>query len=99
MNSTRPTLTERLATSFVRASVIIPAYNAEQFIARAINSALAQAERRLEVIVIDDASTDATASVVAEIASHDGSVHLLQRTRSILVLAPRAPRLEHASGD
>ena len=45
-------------------SVIIPAYNAATLIAESINSILAQSWRRLEVLVIDDGSTDETATVV-----------------------------------
>jgi hypothetical protein len=44
MNPTPDALVEPQPTSFVRASIVIPAYNAEGFIARAINSALAQTE-------------------------------------------------------
>jgi glycosyltransferase involved in cell wall biosynthesis len=45
-------------------SVVIPAYNAERFLAAAIESVLAQTFADLEVIVVDDGSTDGTASVV-----------------------------------
>lgn len=43
-----------------KVSVIIPAYNAEDFIREAVDSALAQTHRDIEVIVVDDSSTDDT---------------------------------------
>jgi glycosyltransferase involved in cell wall biosynthesis len=46
-------------------SVIIPAYNAEAFIADAVSSALEQTYRDLEVIVVDDGSTDGTLARLA----------------------------------
>ncbi len=45
-------------------SVIIPAYNHEKFIGPAVESVLAQSWRDLELLVIDDGSTDRTAEVV-----------------------------------
>lgn len=46
-------------------TVIIPAFNGERWVAEAIDSALAQTVPPLEVIVVDDGSTDATAAVLA----------------------------------
>lgn len=45
-------------------SVIIPAFNAERFIARSLRSVLDQTYRNLQVIVVDDGSTDMTARIV-----------------------------------
>jgi glycosyltransferase involved in cell wall biosynthesis len=44
-------------------SVIIPVYNGELYLAEAIDSVLAQNYRAIEVIVVDDGSTDGTASI------------------------------------
>jgi succinoglycan biosynthesis protein ExoO len=75
--------------SEIRASIIVPAYNAEPFIARALASALSQTERCCEVVVIDDASTDATAAIASELAGQDGRVRLL---RNAVNLGPAASR-------
>jgi glycosyltransferase involved in cell wall biosynthesis len=46
-------------------SVVIPAYNAARYLAEAIDSALAQSHAAVEVIVVDDGSTDETPAVAA----------------------------------
>lgn len=57
-------------------SVVIAAYNAEQFIAQAIQSVLDQTFSDLEIVVVDDGSTDSTAA--RALACDDGRVRLLQ---------------------
>jgi glycosyltransferase involved in cell wall biosynthesis len=48
-------------------SVIVPAYNAEQFIEESLRSALVQTWTRLELIVVDDGSVDSTAEIAARL--------------------------------
>lgn len=50
-------------------SVVIPAYNSEEFIGEAIGSALAQTLRISEIIVVDDGSSDQTAEVAAKLGA------------------------------
>lgn len=61
-----------------RVSVIIPAFNAAQFITGALDSVLAQTLSNIEVIVIDDASTDDTCQIVSKYMAGDTRVRLLQ---------------------
>ena len=61
----------------IRASIVVPAYNAERTIARAIESALAQTEQRCEILVIDDASSDTTLAIASEYAERDARVRVL----------------------
>ena len=48
----------------IRISAVIPAYNAEKYIARAIDSILSQTHPVDEIIVVDDGSTDGTAGII-----------------------------------
>lgn len=50
----------------MKVSIIIPVFNGESFIARAIESCLNQDYGDIEIIVIDDGSTDGTASIIEE---------------------------------
>ena len=45
-------------------SIIMPAYNCERFIAKSIDSVLAQTYTNWELLIVDDCSTDSTADIV-----------------------------------
>lgn len=70
-------------------SVCIPCYNAEAYVAAAIESILSQTWSRLEVIVVDDGSTDRSWEVMSRYASPQVSV-LRQENRGQCAAANRA---------
>jgi len=57
-------ITAGMASPRPLVSVIVPAYNAERFLGRALQSGLAQTYPHLELIVVDDGSADRTAEVI-----------------------------------
>jgi glycosyltransferase involved in cell wall biosynthesis len=58
-------------------SVVIPAYNAAAFIERTLRSALRQTHSTLEVIVVDDGSTDSTEGLARAAAEGDSRVRII----------------------
>jgi glycosyltransferase involved in cell wall biosynthesis len=62
-------------------SIVIPVFNRPREVARALSSVQKQTRSDFEVIVVDDASTDDTASVVAEFARHDSRIRLAANQR------------------
>lgn len=79
-------------------SVVMPAYNAEQFIAEAIQSVLAQSETRWELLVIDDCSTDSTRRIVEELAREDARIKLICNGENMGVARTRNRGLELCRG-
>ena len=79
-------------------SVIIPAYNAASLIERTLRSVLAQTYQNLEVLVVDDGSTDQTSAVVAAIAHQDPRVKLLHQANAG-VAAARNLAIAQAQGE
>ena len=63
-------------------SVIMPAYNAEDFIDQTLLSALAQTYRNLEIIVVDDGSSDRTADIVKARADENSRIRLIRQENS-----------------
>ena len=79
-------------------SVVIPAYNAERFLAKTLQSVLAQTYRHLEVLVVDDGSQDATPAIVTQMAQRDTRLRLLSQPNRG-VAAARNMAIGQARGD
>lgn len=63
-------------------SVIVPAYNAEGTIKRCLDSLICQTYTDIELIVVNDGSTDATSDIVSEMAKRDKRIHLVNQQNS-----------------
>lgn len=80
-------------------SVVMPAWNAAATIARSIESVLTQGHRQVELLVVDDASTDATAELVAGHAAADARVKLVRQAANGGVAAARNAGIAAARGE
>ncbi len=93
MNSRLPARGERPLVS-----VVLPVYNGERFVAQTIESALRQTYRNLEIIVVDDGSTDQTASLIEGIAGRTPRVRIFHQPNSGVARA-RNRGLEESRGE
>ena len=60
-------------------TIVVPAYNAESYIDRCIGSLVSQTYRNLEIIIVDDGSTDATASMCDAWAEKDCRIRVVRK--------------------
>jgi glycosyltransferase involved in cell wall biosynthesis len=84
------------ATHKPRVSVILPVYNAERFLARAIESILAQQFTDFELIVIDDGSTDRSAEVIAQFKDRR-VIHVTQQNIGLARTLNKAISMSHGA--
>lgn len=83
----------------ISVSIIIPAYNEEKSIARAIKSATSQSLNNIEIIVVNDASIDKTEKIVTSIASTNNRVKLISHSKNMGLNQSRLTGLSIAQGE
>lgn len=82
-----------------RVSIIMPAYNMSRYVARAIRSAQAQTVEDIEILVVDDCSTDDTADIVRSLARQDTRIKLLRTPANGGCFAAWNYGAAHATGE
>lgn len=79
-------------------SIIVPVYNTAQWLRRCLDSICAQSYRNLEILCVNDGSTDNSAEILAEYAAHDSRIKVFTQANAGLSAA-RNTALEHATGE
>lgn len=74
-------------------SVVVPVFNGEASIKESINSLLTQSLREIEVILVNDASTDNTREVLNDLQSQDSRIHVIHLDKNVGVYQARATGL------
>ena len=90
-------------------SIVTPVYNTEPYLARCIESVLAQSHRRFEYIILDNASTDRSLAIAREYAARDARIrviacdeHLPQTgnyNRALAAVAPESAYVKMVQAD
>lgn len=78
-------------------SVIVPVYNVAPYLEDALNSVLDQTYEHLEIIIIDDGSTDGSGEICDEYRKRDNRIHVVHQENKGLSAARNAG-LDHMSG-
>ena len=71
-------------------SIIVPIYNGEKYIDRVVNSILPQLNKKLELILVDDGSTDSSGSICDTYAEKDDNIRTVHKTNGGLSSARNA---------
>lgn len=79
-------------------SVIIPVYNAAGYLEKCLNSVTGQSYRELEILLVDDGSTDGSGSICDDYAKRDNRIRVVHQENAG-VAAARNVGLDMATGD
>lgn len=79
-------------------SIIVPAYNVEKYIEKCSISILKQTYENIELIIVNDGSTDNTAQIIDDIAKLDNRVRIIHKENAG-VSSTRNVGIENATGD
>ena len=82
----------------VLVSIVVPAYNVENYVERCLNSLLAQIYKNIEIIVIDDGSNDNTGLLCDNMAKHDKRISVFHQVNRGLSAA-RNKGIDNAKGE
>lgn len=79
-------------------SVIVPVYNVAPYLARCVDALLGQTYPRLEILLVDDASTDSSRQIIADYAGRDARIVPLYQAQNQGVSAARNRALDAMTG-
>ena len=79
-------------------TVIVPVYNVESYLRKCLDSIIAQTYKNIEIVVVNDGSTDASAEICKEFVEIDHRIIYIEQENSGLSAA-RNTGLENMSGD
>ena len=79
-------------------SVIVPMYNTEDYIERCIRSIMKQAYKNIEILIVDDGSTDRSLEICQELQREDSRIRIIQQENSGVSKA-RNVGIENSEGE
>ena len=68
-------------------SVVIPIYNTEKYLEKCLDSIVNQTYKNLEIICINDGSTDSSPEIITKYANKDSRIKIINQKNSILIIS------------
>ena len=81
---------DKMSCEQIKLSVIVPVYNVEPYIRRCLDSILAQTYENLEIILVDDGSTDRSGEICDAYQAKDGRIQVIHKKNGGIVSARTA---------
>jgi len=82
-----------------KVSVIIPCYNSEKFLKKAVDSVRKQSLEEIEIILIDDGSTDKTSTLLQSYKMEDNRIEIISHSKNQGLGAARNNGISNANGE
>ena len=83
----------------MKISIIVPLYNTEKYISRCLESIMSQTYENIEIIVVNDCSTDKSEDIVKSYAKKDNRIKLVKHSKNKGLFHARITGVENATGD
>lgn len=83
----------------MKVSIIIPSYNSQDYLSRCLDSVVNQVYKNIEIIIVDDASTDKTKEIIKKYADNDERIIPFYQTINKGVSASRNVGLRASTGE
>lgn len=80
-------------------SVVIPVYNVEKYVEDSIRSIQNQTYTNLEIIVVDDGSSDRTFEIVSTLSKNDSRIKLFKNDKNLKIVKTLNKAISHATGE
>lgn len=84
--------------AMAKISIIVPVYNVERYVEKCLNSLIHQTFPDIEIICIDDASTDRSSELVTRISETDSRIRVISHSANLGTLQARKNGVQQASG-
>ena len=80
-------------------SILVTVYNTEKYLSRALDSCLLQSFKNIEIIVVNDCSTDSSAEILKEYEKNDSRITVITYEKNSGALLTRKTAMEKATGE